>query len=88
MAPRKMATVGSPLSHGGQIISGDNKMKSNGKAIATVGSKAVCSKHGSVTVVSGSNKSKTQGKAISMVGDKCSCGAQILAIPAIKAATD
>ena len=77
MAGFRVAVVGSPLSHGGQVTEGSPKHRAGGKAVARVGDKVMCELHGEQTITSGAAKHRVDGKACARVTSACSCGATI-----------
>lgn len=73
----KVARIGDPLDHGGQIITGSQDNSTNNLGVARVGDSVMCSRHGMQTIVSGSTTVLTDGLPTARVGDVCSCGAVI-----------
>lgn len=73
----RVARVGDPLSHGGQVTSGSPNHSADGKAVARVGDTALCNVHGAVTITTGAANHKVDGKACARVTSLCSCGATI-----------
>jgi uncharacterized Zn-binding protein involved in type VI secretion len=78
MGSHFVATVGSPLDHGGAIIEGSPKHTAGGKPIARVGDRATCARHGPVTIVDGSPGLTVDGKPCARVTSRLSCGARII----------
>jgi uncharacterized Zn-binding protein involved in type VI secretion len=74
-----VARIGDAVSHGGQVTSGSPNVEANGKPVARVGDKALCTVHGTVTIVDGNDHWPVNGKPVARVGSKCSCGAVITA---------
>lgn len=73
----RVARIGDPLSHGGEVIEGSPKLTADGIPVARVGDKAACAVHGIVSIVTGSPKYFADGRAVARVGSACSCGAVI-----------
>lgn len=72
-----VATVGSPLDHGGAIRDGSPNHTAGGKPIARLGDTAFCARHGIVSIVEGSPGLTIDGKPCARVTSRLSCGARI-----------
>lgn len=76
---RAFIVVGDKLDHGGSVISGTSQTDINGKAVARMGDRAVCAKHGPTIIVSGDATVMIDGQAVARQGDRTACGATLLA---------
>lgn len=76
---RPFILVGDKLDHGGSVVSGSADTDVAGKAIARVGDKVACSKHGSTTIVSGDDSLVIDGRPVARHGDKTACGGTLIA---------
>ena len=71
--------AGNCIDHGGYVIASDNSTIVNGKAVARIGDKVLCYKHGQSEIISaGKNKVTSNKKQIARIGDKTKCGAKLL----------
>lgn len=75
---RPFILLGDKLDHGGSVVSGSADTDVNGKAVARVGDKVTCSKHGSTTIVSGDDSVVIDGKPVARHGDKTACGGTLI----------
>jgi uncharacterized Zn-binding protein involved in type VI secretion len=75
--PFKVARIGDPISHGGQVTSGSPNTYANGIKVARVDDTVSCIIHGTQTITSGNNDWPVNGKPIARVTSTCSCGASI-----------
>lgn len=73
----RVARVGDPLDHGGQVTQGSPHHKADGRAVARVGDAVQCARHGAQTITTGAGKHRVDGKACARVTSLCSCGATI-----------
>ncbi len=77
---RCVVVVGDKTSGGGTVVSGSADTDINGKAVARVGDKVVCSSHGGTfSIVSGDESLIIDGQAVARNGDKVSCGCTLIA---------
>jgi uncharacterized Zn-binding protein involved in type VI secretion len=71
--------AGDCIDHGGYVIASNKSTVVNGKAVARIGDKVMCYKHGQTEIISTSkNKVTSNKKQIARVGDKTKCGAKLL----------
>ena len=75
---RPFIVVGDSLDHGGSVVGGSSETDVDGKAVARVGDRAICSKHGQTTIVSGDSGVVIDGSPVARHGDKTACGATLL----------
>lgn len=73
----KVARVGDPISHGGEITGGSTNVLTNGIETARLGDSVECAIHGAQTIVSASQTVTADGKGVARQGDLISCGATI-----------
>lgn len=71
--------LGDKTSHGGVVITASPHSDSGGIAIARMGDKTVCPKHGPAPIVSGDATLIVDGKPAATHGDKTACGASLIA---------
>lgn len=76
---RPFIVVGDRINHGGSVVSGSGQTDIGGKAVARVGDRVVCSKHGQTTIVSGDASVIIDGNPVARDGDKTACGATLIA---------
>ncbi|MFC0252263.1 PAAR domain-containing protein [Massilia consociata] len=74
-----LITLGDTTSHGGTVIEASPHSDTGGKAIARMGDKTVCPKHGPSPIVSGDATLIIDGKPAARHGDKTACGATLVA---------
>ena len=77
MAGHRVARVGDPLDHGGSVIEGSPRHSVDGRAVARVGDRVACARHGIQTIVTGASRHSVDGRACARVTSACSCGAVI-----------
>jgi uncharacterized Zn-binding protein involved in type VI secretion len=77
--PGPVIRLGDKTSHGGAVLEASPHSDSGGIAIARLGDKVSCPKHGTGTIVSGDTTMIVDGKAVARNGDKTSCGATLIA---------
>lgn len=75
---RPFIVVGDRLDHGGSVVTGSGETDVDGKAVARVGDRAICSKHGQTTIVSGDSRVLIDGNPVARHGDKTACGATLI----------
>jgi uncharacterized Zn-binding protein involved in type VI secretion len=73
----RVARIGDPISHGGNVITGSNKFQSQGIPVARVGDLVNCAVDGINPIISGSPHLYEQNRAVARVGSLCQCGAII-----------
>lgn len=76
---RPLILVGDRIDHGGAVVSGASQTSVDGKSIARVGDRVVCSKHGPTVIVSGDSGTIVHGQPVARHGDKTACGATLIA---------
>jgi uncharacterized Zn-binding protein involved in type VI secretion len=74
-----LITLGDKTSHGGTVVEASALSDTGGKAIARMGDKTTCPKHGSSPIVSGDSTLIIDGKPAARHGDKTACGATLIA---------
>ena len=77
--PGPVIRLGDKTSHGGSVLEGSPHSDSGGIAIARLGDKVSCPKHGNGTIASGDQTMIVDGKPAARNGDKTSCGATLIA---------
>jgi len=76
----KVIRLNDPTSHGGKVVSVTaTHFKVGGIAVACVGDKTSCPKHGPGTIVEGQARHTIDGVPVAYEGHKTSCGATLLA---------
>ena len=75
---RPFIVVGDTLDHGGSVVSGSNETDIDGKAVARVGDRVICSEHGQTTIVSGDSSLIIDGSPVARHGDRTACGGTLL----------
>ena len=78
--------VGDKTDHGGVVIAGSPVTDAAGKAIARVGDKVSCPKHGhggDTVIASGDPTCMIDGQAAARHGDKTACGATLLSTQSV-----
>ncbi len=76
---RPFILVGDRITHGGSVVSGSGQTDVNGKPVARIGDRVVCSKHGQTSIVSGDTSVVIDGSPVARDGDKTACGATLIA---------
>lgn len=74
---RQTATLGSLISHGGNVITASGDDFADGKGIARLNDSVDCVIHGINQIISASSDVFTDGRGRVRVGDTCACGAII-----------
>ena len=77
--PGPVIRLGDKTSHGGAVLEASPHSDSAGIAIARLGDKVSCPKHGNGTIASGDQTMIVDGKPAARDGDKTSCGATLIA---------
>lgn len=78
--------VGDKTDHGGVVIAGSPVTDAAGKAIARVGDKVSCPRHGhgdTTVIASGDPTCVIDGQAAARHGDKTACGATLISTQAV-----
>jgi len=74
-----LIVVGDALQRGGAVLSGSPHTDIDGRAVARVGDKVLCTRHGAGAIVTGDPTLLIDGQAVARNGDKASCGCVLLA---------
>jgi uncharacterized Zn-binding protein involved in type VI secretion len=77
--PGPLIRLGDKTSHNGAVLEASQHSDSAGKAIARMGDKVSCPRHGDGTIASGDTTMIVDGKPVARHGDKTSCGATLIA---------
>lgn len=72
-----IATIGTPTTHGGQVITATATCTISGKKIACVGDQVSCPEHGKGVITDGGFVT-IGGKCIARHGSTTSCGATLI----------
>jgi len=76
---RMWIVVGDATTGGGRVLTGSSNTDIEGKAVACVGDKATCPKHGGAfEIVTGDPTLILDGKPIAREGDSLACGCRLL----------
>lgn len=73
----RVAVLGSPHSHGGQVITASARTYAGDILVARVDDLVSCPVHGDNPIVTGSPNLEVEGKPAARVGSQCACGAVI-----------
>lgn len=71
--------LGDKIDHGGAVISASPFTDIDGKSVARIGDKVVCSVHKATVIVSGDPTVIIDGQPVARHGDKTACGATLIA---------
>ncbi len=75
----KIIRLNDPTSHGGKVVSVKaTHFTVAGVAVACVGDKTTCPKHGPGSIVEGNSRHTIDGVAVAYEGHKTSCGATLM----------
>jgi len=74
-----LIVVGDALQTGGSVLTGSPHTDIDGRAVARVGDKIICSRHGAGSIVSGDATLIIDGQPVARNGDKTSCGCALVA---------
>jgi len=75
---RAIIVLGDTTNHGGTVITASGTAQTDGKAIACVGDKVRCPRHGVKAIVSGDATMLIDGKPVARHGDSIECGATLV----------
>ncbi|QCO66683.2 PAAR domain-containing protein [Luteimonas yindakuii] len=75
---KPIVCVGDALDHGGSVVSGSPFTDIDGRPVARVGDRVVCSRHGPTAIVSGDSTLIVDGQPIARHGDRAACGAMLI----------
>ena len=76
---RMLIVVGDALQTGGSVLTGSPHTDIEGRAVARVGDRVICSRHGPGSIVSGDSTLVIDGQPVARDGDKASCGCTLMA---------
>jgi uncharacterized Zn-binding protein involved in type VI secretion len=82
MPARPVICVGDKTDHGGVVVEGSLFDTIDGRAVARVGDKVTCPKHGcpsTTAIATGDPTTMFDGKEVARHGDKTACGATLIA---------
>jgi uncharacterized Zn-binding protein involved in type VI secretion len=80
---RPFVVLGDTTDHGGAVITAAGTSDIGGQAIACVGDKVRCPRHGITTITSGDSTVVIDGRPVARHGDKTECGATLVAAQAV-----
>lgn len=75
---RPIIVIGDRIDHGGTVVSGASATDIAGAAVARVGDRVVCERHGPTTIVSGDATTTVDGRPVARHGDKTACGGTLV----------
>ncbi|ETS30722.1 hypothetical protein BB987_01295 [Photorhabdus temperata] len=64
--------------HGGQVLSGSQKMKFGGLGVARKTDPVSCPEHGNTTIIEGHPTIKDHGLPVAFHGHRCGCGCTLI----------
>jgi uncharacterized Zn-binding protein involved in type VI secretion len=76
---KKLAYEGDNTSHGGQILTGSDRIKIKGRRAARIGGKVSWQIHGENKIVEGGTSMTDAGVPVSRDGDRTQCGSVLIA---------
>lgn len=76
---RMLIVVGDALQVGGSVLTGSPYTDIDGRAVARMGDRVICARHGPGTIISGDVTLVIDGQPAARHGDKASCGCALLA---------
>ena len=76
---RMLIVVGDALQTGGSVLTGSPHTDIEGRAVARVGDRVICARHGPGSIVSGDSTLVIDGQPVARDGDKASCGCALMA---------
>ncbi|WP_258010185.1 PAAR domain-containing protein [Stenotrophomonas maltophilia] len=74
-----LIVVGDALQTGGSVLTGSPHTDIEGRAVARVGDRVICARHGPGSIVSGDSTLIIDGQPVARDGDKASCGCALMA---------
>lgn len=77
---RMFAIVGDTTTGGGAVVSGSPFTDVDGVAVARVGDRVACGRHGVTEIVSGDVTLIIDGQPVARHGDYCACGCRLLTL--------
>ena len=77
---RHVIRIGDTTTHGGKVLTGDERMPVMGKPVARIGDMVWCPKclSANYVIIEGNNKMKTFGRQVAFEGDRTACGAMLI----------
>lgn len=76
---KSYATIGTPTTGGGIVLTGNSTFLVNGVPIACVGDQATCNIHRGISkIVTGDQRMLINGKPAARANDRLSCGCRLL----------
>lgn len=72
-----VARVGDLISHGGEIITGSENVRTNSRRTARLNDQVRCNIHGLQRIVSASGTVRANTRGVARINDRISCGAFI-----------
>ncbi|MBW8809392.1 PAAR domain-containing protein [Lysobacter capsici] len=76
---RPFILVGDCIDHGGAVVSGSQASDVDGRPLARIGDRVICSLHGPTVIASGDSSLIVDGQPIARHGDMTACGAHLIA---------
>ncbi|MBA0435439.1 hypothetical protein D7Y55_12705 [Stenotrophomonas maltophilia] len=76
---RMLIVVGDALQTGGSVLTGSPHTDIEGRAVARVGDRVMCARHGPGSIVTGDSTLVIDGQPVARDGDKASCGCALMA---------
>ncbi|KAG0928966.1 hypothetical protein G6F31_017520 [Rhizopus arrhizus] len=74
-----LIVVGDALQTGGSVLTGSPHTDIEGRAVARVGDRVICARHGPGSIVTGDSTLVIDGQPVARDGDKASCGCALMA---------
>ncbi|WP_368865841.1 PAAR domain-containing protein [Stenotrophomonas maltophilia] len=75
---RMLIVVGDALQTGGSVLTGSPHTDIEGRAVARVGDRVICARHGPGSIVSGDATLVIDGQPVARDGDRASCGCALV----------
>lgn len=76
---RMLIVVGDALQAGGSVLTGSPHTDIDGRAVARIGDRVICARHGPGSILTGDATLVIDGQPVARHGDKASCGCALLA---------
>ncbi len=76
---RTLIVVGDALQAGGSVLTGSPQTDIEGRAVARIGDRVICARHGPGSILTGDATLVIDGQPVARHGDKASCGCALLA---------
>ncbi|MNN05369.1 PAAR motif protein [compost metagenome] len=74
-----LIVVGDALQTGGSVLTGSPHTDIDGRAVARIGDRVICARHGPGAIITGDATLVIDGQPVARHGDKASCGCALLA---------